>query len=303
MMLIDAEQGGGKSLLTWAIKQIIDPTKVAKSRLPKDITDLMIMAKENWLLGFDNVSFMSAEISDCFCVLLTGGGQIVRKLYTNDEAHLFNYCRPAIANGITGLSLRPDLLSRTIPLHLDCPAKENRKTEKELRKAMAEKRPSILGGLLDIVVVALRDYDEIILPSDNDMRMADCAQWLIAAESATGLPDGTLVDAIIANQDSMAAEDVETDLLAQKLIRLVSTGEFSGGIQKLFDTLQLGEEYMGKELPKNASQLSKALRRKKPNYERVGLMVDFPGRLKHGQEIQIRLEDKADTIAHINPKY
>ncbi len=90
---MEGEQGSGKSLLCTIIKKIIDPSSVEKMRLPDSEQNLMIQAKDYYLLVFDNASGMKADISDALCTLSTGGGMAVRKLYTDAERQVFNQIR------------------------------------------------------------------------------------------------------------------------------------------------------------------------------------------------------------------
>src|SRR5207302_5469046 len=117
-LLIEGEQGSGKSVLCSIIKRVIDPHQLEKFRLPTTDRDLMIQAKDHYLLVFDNVSGMRGDISDALCALATGGGFGTRKLYTDDELQVFNFCRPFIINGIADFATRPDLVERAIILQL-----------------------------------------------------------------------------------------------------------------------------------------------------------------------------------------
>ena len=73
ILLVEGEQGSGKSFFCEIIKRIIDLNRALRLRLPDKPQDLMIHAKEYWLLNFDNTSGMKAEISDILCTLATGG--------------------------------------------------------------------------------------------------------------------------------------------------------------------------------------------------------------------------------------
>lgn len=62
-MLISAEQGSGKSVLCSILKRLLDPSLAERLRLPKNDHDLMIQAKENALLVYDNVSGVRWDMS------------------------------------------------------------------------------------------------------------------------------------------------------------------------------------------------------------------------------------------------
>src|SRR5438552_51284 len=100
-----------------------------KFRLPSSDRDLMIQAKDNYLLIYDNVSGMKNDISDALCTLATGGGVATRRLYTDDELQIFNHCRPFVINGIGEFANRPDLVERSIVVILSSMPRGQRRTE------------------------------------------------------------------------------------------------------------------------------------------------------------------------------
>jgi hypothetical protein len=173
-LLVEGEQGSGKSLLCSIIKRLIDPSEADRMTLPRKEHDLFIHAKEFFLLNFDNTSGMPGDISDALCKLSTGGGYATRRLYANDELTTLNYCRPYIINGISDYANRPDLLERAIPMRLPSLAAGKRQTERQIFEAFDATYPMLLGCLYDIAVHALAHFDEIEPPTH--IRMADCAQ-------------------------------------------------------------------------------------------------------------------------------
>ena len=131
-LLIEGEQGSGKSLFSAILRRIIDPNVAEKMRLPDNERDLMILADQFFLLLFDNASGMRADLSDALCCLSTGGGFATRKLYTDADVHVIQSMRPFIINGISDFVTRPDLLERAIPIHLEAVKEGQRKTEAEM---------------------------------------------------------------------------------------------------------------------------------------------------------------------------
>ncbi len=80
---------------------------------------MLLAAKNNWIIGLDNMSWMTAEASDTFCMISTGIASGTRAHYTNDEEHVYEVMRPMLFNGIAGnLIERSDLASRTIKLQV-----------------------------------------------------------------------------------------------------------------------------------------------------------------------------------------
>jgi len=75
------------------IRLLVDPSTVLVRSAPKEERDLMVGAKNNWLLAFDNLSYIPESLSDAFCRLSTGGGQANRELYKDADEHVFDVMR------------------------------------------------------------------------------------------------------------------------------------------------------------------------------------------------------------------
>lgn len=122
LLVIAGEQGSGKSTLALVLRRLIDPNKVDLGAKPKEERDLMIAARNSWVLGFDNMSFIDGELSDAMCRLATGGGIRARQLFTDEEEVLFSASRPQLLNAIPDVARAPDLLDRAILLDLEARA-------------------------------------------------------------------------------------------------------------------------------------------------------------------------------------
>src|SRR5262249_14772550 len=146
-------------------------------------------------------------LSDALCRLSTGGGLSTRELYTDDEEVLFDVQRPGILTGIEELATRSDLADRTITVHLPGIPESLRQPEAVFWAAFEAARPRILGALLDVVVVALRNLPGVRLLTLP--RMADFAVWVSAAEPALGWQPGDFMKSYagcMQDADAMAVE-------------------------------------------------------------------------------------------------
>ena len=72
VLVLEGEQGSAKSTTARALKQLIDPVTPLLRSLPRSERDLAIAANANWVLAFDNVSFIQDWMSDALCRLSTG---------------------------------------------------------------------------------------------------------------------------------------------------------------------------------------------------------------------------------------
>ena len=119
-LLVEGEQGSGKSVLCSVIKRIIDPNTAERMQLPENnAQQLMVLANSFFLMVFDNSSGMGAKTSDLLCGVSTGTGYATRQLYTDDEVHLINVTRPFVINGISGVRRPPRHPGAGDPGHAD----------------------------------------------------------------------------------------------------------------------------------------------------------------------------------------
>src|SRR5262249_45006802 len=126
------EQGTAKSTTLRMLKQLVDPN-IAPLRVPPDTTrDLYVAAINGHVITLDNVTSLTADVSDALCRLSTGGGFSTRSLYTNDDELLFDGYRPAGVTSIAEAAVRPDLLDRTLGVRLEVIPDNERKLEEEL---------------------------------------------------------------------------------------------------------------------------------------------------------------------------
>ncbi|TPL54943.1 hypothetical protein FJ937_04695 [Mesorhizobium sp. B2-4-4] len=290
ILLVEGEQGSGKSFFCEVIKRIIDPNQALRLRLPDKPQDLMIQAKEYWLLSFDNASGMKAEMSDILCSLATGGGIAVRRLYTDDELHVLTYMRPFMINGISGYVTRPDLMERAIPIKLPPIGEGGRKTEAELMKELQAMLPSVLAELYDGIAHALRTYDEVEPP--RHLRMADAARWIRAAEEGLGEKPGAIIEAIAAAQNEFVVDRVNDDPLVMALRTITARGPFEGYVGDLYVRIaEIQERSPNRGLPQSPSRLSNQLDRMRPAMAKAGVTVEFLGKDRRGRRIKISSEN------------
>lgn len=285
ILLIEGEQGSGKSVVSQVIKTIIDPNKAARLRLPDNDRDLMIHAKEYWLLNYDNASGMKADMSDALCSLATGGGIAVRRLYTDGDLHVMSFARPFVINGIAGYANRPDLMERAIPIKLAPMTDGMRRTEAEMHEAFQQILPSILGVLYDAVACALRNFDQVEPP--RNLRMADAARWILAAEPSLGVESGTIIAAIAEAQNELFIERINDDALVVRIREILVYGPFEGYVGELFARLDPSRD---NALPRSPARLSAALIRLRPAMARAGIKVEFFEKDRKGRRIRISEE-------------
>lgn len=298
VLQIHGEQGAGKTIIAKIIKDLIDCNVADKLRMPKSEQDLVLQAQGQWLLNFENASYVSNDLSDLLCTMATGGAFATRKLYTDNEMIIMAYKRPVMMNGIGNFATRPDLLERSIFLNLTAIQKGKRKTERELHAELDKLMPKFLGYLLDCASCALANLDEVDPP--RSIRMADAAHWLVAAEPATGFPEGSILDALEMIQREILAQSAMDDTLTVALMELLlnEAGHvYEGRYGQLHEEIIANSRRFGKGLPASPSALSSKLKRMQPGYRQIGLEIEEGMRSSSGQTVILRLTNEGVALA------
>lgn len=298
ILQIQGEQGTGKSTLARMVKNMIDPNVADKLRLAKDERNLAIQAQGQWVLNYDNLSYISSDMSDMICTVATGGAISTRTLYTNSDQTTLVFKRPVILNGIGNFATRPDLMERSIPLYLRAIDLGDRKTDREMRTALDRIWPKFLGYIFDCLSFALANLDEVEPP--RSIRMADAAHWLVAAEPATGFPEGAILDALEIVQRDLIVQNAVNDTLTVALMELLlkqSDHSFTGRFGQLHDLLLGASERHGKGLPASPSALSSKIERMKPGMRKIGLIAEDGQRTSSGQSIVMSLNEEGIKLA------
>src|SRR5215213_1019533 len=129
------------------------------------------------------------------CRISTGDGFAVRELYSDQDETILDVQRPQMLNGIEEVVTRNDLLDRSVMITLPSIAKDQRRPEKHLWRDFEQARPAIL----DAVSTALANEGTVTL--DGHPRMADFAEWIVAAEPALPWEPGVFLMAYAGNQE------------------------------------------------------------------------------------------------------
>ena len=118
VLLIHGEQGSAKSTVGRVLRSLVDPNVALLRARPRDEVDLLIAATNGAVVGYDNLSFLSDDLSDAICRLATGGSLGKRELYSDADEVLFSVMRPVILNAIEDLAIRGDLADRGLSAYL-----------------------------------------------------------------------------------------------------------------------------------------------------------------------------------------
>jgi hypothetical protein len=277
VLVLHGEQGSAKSTTARLLRTLIDPNSAGLRCEPRNGHDLMIAAKNGWVISLDNLSNIPVWLSDALCRLSTGGAFATRELYTDTDEVLFEAQRPIILNGIEELATRGDLLDRSVIIDLPNIPAAKRRSEEAFWKEFETKRPRILGGLCDGLSAALRNLPTVRL--ERLPRMADFALWATASETALGFASGAFIAAYTRSCESANDLALESALVAPLVCAFTKDrGKWSGTASELMSALgaMAGEEAIRRKAwPQLPQTLSNTLRRLAPNLRAAGTMVSF----------------------------
>jgi hypothetical protein len=201
VLYLAGDEGGAKSTAAKIARSLTDPNTVPLRNLPTTVRDLLVSVNCAHVLAFDNVSTISAAISDALCQIATGSGFGTRRLYTDASQILIGGSRPVILNGLLNAIDRSDLADRAVIIPMSPISPADRFSEAEVWTRFETRRSQIFGALLDCVACGLRK-----LPSAQLRRlprMADFALWSVATEA---FAPGVFINAF----DHAAAEATES---------------------------------------------------------------------------------------------
>jgi len=222
------KRGSGKTTTAEIIKSIVDPPGKGSGRGPwKDERDLAIIAKNNFLLFFDNFSKIGQEKADELCRLVTGGVFQTRRLYSDDDLATFCYRRGVVISSLTTPNERGDFLDRTIVLPL--PVLKEKIDEKKFWKKFFEIRPRLFGAFLSVLsrTMAIMDQVREELREEKKHRLIDWHILLESASRALGFEPNECHDRILELLHRRGRIAIEEDSLGEVLLRFLKTKEMS----------------------------------------------------------------------------
>lgn len=279
IQMYQGPQGSAKSTTCRINKDITDPAKINLITLNGEIRELAQQMDQHYLLVFDNISFLSTEVSDALCRAVTGGGFSKRKLYSDSDNTIFTFKRAIILNGINAVGNKADLLDRSVMFKFERIDEANRKAEEEFWNEFEEEKPKILGAIFDTLSKTLK-----ILPTLNLKhmpRMADFSKWACAVTEALGYEKEMFLEAYRENMGLQNEHVIEENPVAFTLIRLVDTvsavwegtsGELLKELKKIAENEEI--EIKSKSFPKSPSALSRRINEVKINLLAEGVRVE-----------------------------
>jgi len=297
ILIIYGPQGSSKSVLCRLVKKIADPSIVETTGFPRNTNELVQLLAHHWCLAFDNVSYLSHDISDELCKAVTGGGLSKRELYSDDDDVLYTIRRCLVINGINLVATKPDILERGILLELERISEKKRMSEGAMIAEFEKDLPKILGGIFSVLQKSLQIEPSIKLSSMP--RMADFARWGCAIAQALGQPQERFLAAYQANISRQNDEVLAGSIVAWLLLSFMGTKDsWEGTPTALRNALIQEADDNGatdiakdRDFPRSANVLGKRVNELMTNLATKGLYITR-GKEKKRRYFCIRNEKK-----------
>ena len=301
MLILYGPQGSGKSLAMEFLRMIIDPTQTPRLKIPTNEKDLVQNLDHHYFVSFDNLSDIKPEISDMLCRAVTGESSEYRSLYSDDGAVIRNYKRCIVLNGINIAGEREDLLDRSILMPLSPFEYGKRSDETFLRNKFEKSIPSILGGILDIMVNAINLYPSVEL--ENFPRMADFAKWGYAIAESLGDQGNEFLKLYESDINDRIMETIHSTPIASAIIELMKQRNYWSGTpsELLSDLNHIAETHnivKGTEWPNDPAWLTKRINRLHTTLEHSG--IKYENSHKNGARL-ITLQVRENTVNTVIP--
>ena len=269
LVVLGEREGVGKSTTCKFIVQLLDPCKTPLKRIPRTIEDLYSLAKNNFILCFDNLSHISEDLSDAFCQLSTEGSLSKRKLYTDAENIDLPLKNPLILNSIYSIAQKRDLRRRCITLELKKPTEY--KTIEELEENFKKTAPLIYSYLVFCVQEALKKKEIQLKKLD----ITTTCRFVANAHPVFFISGKEFVQTLQANREEVAREILESSLLLPIIQeKLEPFGIWQTTAKELLDELK--KRYPNeKNLPNTPKKIGRELKKLVSDLEAVNIKTEF----------------------------
>ncbi len=278
--------GAGKTSLFRAIKRLCDPSSIEALIAPKNQSELIQIISHHHVCLFDNLSNISTQMSDILSQACTGGGFSKRQLYTDDDDIIYHVKRCIGINGINLLIKKPDLMDRSILIHLERIDPSKRIEESELWNRFDIVKPEILGGIFDAISRAMVIYPTVRLSTLP--RMADFAKWGYAIAEGLGHDGNLFLESYRKNINLQNDEVIQSNTLAQAVMVFMKAQEkWSGTIKEAWTQLKdiADPQKTDSTFPKSINTLRPYLERIKANLLDYGIGYTIGPRGEKGYPI------------------
>lgn len=283
ILILRGSKGSAKTTAFELIKNVVDPSDMDTLFFPKELNDLIQIMNHNYVLYFDNISYISSGMSDLLCRTVTGTGFSKRKLYSDDEDVTYKFKRSIGINGINLASVKPDFLDRSLIIELERITKDKRRKDEDIKTKFRVLLPDILGWIFDILVKVLKykkEHAEEIKLKDLP-RMAEFAEYGEVISRCIGYDEYEFIDAYFENIDIQNEEVIESSIIARVIIEFMENRQvWKGTSSELYSVLMTivedkteGVYVRNRDWPKAANSLSRKINEIESTLKEKGIEI------------------------------
>lgn len=272
-----AEHGSAKTTTAKVLVSLLDPSPAPTRTPPTDADAWRANTSASWVVAFDNLSTVSAWLSDAMCRAATGDAMVKRALHTDSDLSVISLRRCLILTGIDLGALAGDLSDRAVTVSLRRITNANRRSEEEFWSAWEHDRPAVLTGLLDLAAKVHRMLPAITVPGGM-LRMADYSKVLACLDQLWGI---SAVTRYRSRHDEVVVDSLNSAPLVGAIVRRGYRCEKKSGTQILEDLAGIPRS-RGAMWPRTGREVTSQLTRNSEALRILGWEIDNDGkRNKH----------------------
>lgn len=287
ILCIYGSAGSGKTTYAEMFKRVLDPSKLKPLSAGGDERNIAIQLNTGDITVYDNEIKFSDNKARLICRAITGGAEVNRKLYTDNEDFAIDLKGRMIITGIEIPFPQSDLRDRALYVELDRLSSSERMSKKEIMKRFEEIRAETLGACLDIFQKALKlreqgSYSDPVLKVN---RMVDFYDTACLVAEAAGFGADNFAEAVKrSNANANVSEAVYGPLLTVVASLLEQNFQEFGIAEDVkcagdwYKSIILHAPSLGidpKELPKASNSFTGKLRKQVVDLEHLGWGVKF----------------------------
>ncbi len=277
VMVFEGEQGTAKTVGARTVGRAIDPSTAQVRSQPPDLKEWITTAAGSWVTTIDNVSMIPNWFSDAICRASTGEGAVHRRLYTDLDLSVVSFRRVVMLTTIDAGAIRGDLAERSMFIHMEPIAREQRRPESAMEAEFAQFYPYITGALYTLTASVLERLPDVQLTEHP--RMADFARILAAVDDLLDWK-GAGVAAYQHAAEEMIDETINGSVIGPMLVEILEAdGGFDGtpgGLLKRLNDKRGADKRPPKSWPGTPRKVRADIKRIAPALRQKGWNVAQP---------------------------
>ena len=304
VILLQGEQGSGKTFLTSLIQKIVDPVTHETLNSPDTKEDLGVALSTHYVMAVDNITDLPKGVSDLLCQASTGGSMLKRTKYSNFDASVVSFKNCVLLNGIAIENARLDLRDRIVGFELPTLNKKY-VSAKAIEEEFDKKLPYILGQIFSVLSQAMQIYDD--LEYVESPRLIDFFTWGRAIATVVFGSDKEFIEIFLRNKGFVFEDLVQQDPLAyalklylESIVKFPCKANSTELYKKLMDIARTNHINMSSENWVSSSQeLSNKLKKLIPAFRGMGysINVDSSNKSNGVRYIKFGKTDEANAEA------